>query len=744
MNQKDALDNLVKRMQSHYDLEGKPISFREYLAIFLANPASQSRGAASYIRDTFDYFSSDNIDTPVGRLKRFKLFDAEFAGGIGRVAGQEEVQEAIYRLLRNFVREGRTNRLILLHGPNGSAKTSIIRAIVQAMEYYSTTQAGALFRFRWLFPAEKFVQSNIGFAGEKIATQDLESYAHLPGENLNAVLDCELKDHPLLLIPIDERQSLFERLRENDLIPKDHRIPDYLYRGNLCAKCRQIHDALLAAYGGDSQRVLKHVQVQRLHVSSRYHRACATVEPQMHIDAAEQQVTASRGLSSLPPAIAHLALYEPRGPLVDANRGLLEYNDLLKRPIDTFKYLLSTCETGLVTLDRSTLFLDSVFLGSTNDLLLDSFKTYADFASFKGRLELVRVPYLRRVSNEVEIYRDQIPSRALERHLSPHTMEMAALWAVLTRLRRTDTSAYPAELANLLKNLSPIDKARLYDRGLTPTGLSSSSAKELGNIIPEIYKQSGHDYEGSLGASAREVRMLLMNAAQRDDQTCVTPLCLMKEIEELIADRSLFEFLKKEPDGLYMNQGKLLEMVETAYLDILEDEAAEAMGMVSETSYTVLFNRYIQHVTHWLKNEKLLDPITGNYIPPDVDFMQQVESIIRTKNEEESVFRKNLISRIGAYALESERMGGKNDPIDFSKVFPALFEKMKDDFFQKRQAVIQKNYQKFLLFMDGKQMENKDLHLMQTMQKSLEDQFGYCSHCAKSAMAFLLKKRYQS
>lgn len=744
MSQSNTINKLIKHIQSHYDLEGKPISFREYLEFFFSQPTPQCRGAAQYIRDTFDFFGSETINIPSGKVRRFKLFDAEFANRIGRVAGQEEVQEAIYKLLNNFVREGRTNRLILLHGPNGSAKTSIIRGIIQAMEHYSTTQEGALFRFRWLFPSEKIIHSHIGFAdGVQTSPQDLNSFSQLPGENLNAVLECELKDHPLLLIPTEERQALFEKLREEGAIPKGHRIPDYLYRGNLCAKCRQIYDAMLAAYGGNNEKVLRHVQVQRLHISFRYHRATATVEPQMHVDAAEQQLTASQGLASLPPAISHLTLYEPRGPLVDANRGLLEYNDLLKRPIDTFKYLLSTCETGQVTLDRSSLFLDTVFLGSTNELLLDSFKTYADFASFKGRLELIRVPYLRLVTNEVEIYRDQIPARSLERHLAPHTMKLAALWAVLTRLIRTDTNPFSGELVNVLRELSPIDKALMYDRGQLPAGLSSTLAKELKNILAEIYKQPGRQlYEGRIGASPREIRMLLMNAAQRNDNTCVTPLCLMDEIRSLIADRTLFEFLKQEPDGLYMNQDKLIEMVESTYLDILDNEAVEALGMVSEASYTVLFNRYIQHVTHWMKNEKLLDPITGNYIPPDKEFMKQVESIIRSKEEDQDVFRKNLISRIGAFALDADRTGKNESSIDFSEVFPLFFEKLKDDYFKKRQVTVQKNFIMFLNFMDGKQMESNEMQKMQAMQETLETRFGYCKRCATSAMAFLLKKRY--
>jgi predicted Ser/Thr protein kinase len=430
---------------------------------------------------------------------------------------------------------------------------------------------------------------------------------------------------------------------------------------------------------------------------------------------------------------------------VDANRGMLEYNDLLKRPIDTFKYLLVTCETGLVALERSTLFLDTIFLGSTNEMLLDSFKSYADFASFKGRLELVRVPYLRRVSNEVQIYQDQVPEQSLDRHLAPHTLHLAAFWAVLTRLRRPDASSFPEKLRDPLRELNPVEKAMLYDQGEAPLRLSSSLARELVSVAPALYRTPGQEYEGRIGASAREIRMLLMNAAQRPDRPCVTPLGLFEEIQGLISDKTVFEFLKQDSEGDYFNHDKILEMLEGYYLDLLEDEAAEAMGLVTEESYVNLFNRYIQHVTHWLKKEKLLDPVTGQHMPPDEELMKEVESIIRTGEEDAEVFRKNLISRIGAFVLDSKESQPVEGPPEYARVFPAMFERLKENFVEERRDTIQKHFGTFLRFMDGDQSasEDREAQMVQQMKETLISRFSYCEQCAKEAMAFLLKKRYQ-
>jgi predicted Ser/Thr protein kinase len=732
-------------IQSHFDHEGKPAGFAEYLGRVLEHPARHCRGAAHYIRDAFDHFGVERSRTPTGETRRFKMFDAAFNEGSGRVAGQEEAQEAIYRLLNNFAREGKVNRLILLHGPNGSAKTSLIRAIARGMEQYSLTEPGALFKFRWLFPTEKLEREAIGF-GEKTSGGDrrIETYANLPADEIDAVLECELKDHPLLLIPVEQRQTLFAKLKKEGKLDPEFPIPEYLKRGDLCAQCRRIHDALLAAYGSNSAAVLRHVQVVRMPLSGRYRTGISVVEPQMHVDAGEQQVTASRGLANLPRAIAHLDLFQPRGPLVDANRGLLEYNDLLKRHIDTFKYLLVTCENGQVTLERSTLYLDTVFIGSTNEMLLDAFKEYADFASFKGRLELVRVPYLRRPSQELLIYQDQVPEQGLGRHLAPHTLELAAFWAVLTRLRKPSPPDNATdELKEALSTITPLDKALLYDLGEAPSHISPANARELIHLIPDLYRLHGGDYEGRVGASAREVRMLLMNAAQRDERPCVSPLGLFAGIRELLTDKSVFAFLQVSSDGDFMDQDKILSMVDEHYLDLLEEETAEAMGLVTESSYQELFDRYVQHVSHWLRKEKLSDPVTGSAVAPSAELMAQVEGIIRTGDEDAEKFRKNLISRVGAYALEAERSGSpvQGKP-DYARVFPAMFERLRDDFVDKRKGIIRKLLENLLRQMEGARMEPRDEAAAQQTRNLLVERFGYCEACAGEALAYLLQRRF--
>jgi len=188
--------------------------------------------------------------------------------------------------------------------------------------------------------------------------------------------------------------------------------------------------------------VLDHVQIERFYVSKRYRRGIATIEPQMSVDARIQQITADRSLQALPKALQHISLYEPSGPLVDANRGLLEFSDLLKRPVEAFKYLLDTIETATVSMDSFVLHLDVGFVGSTNETYLDAFKDHPISHRSRGRMRLVKVPYLSRYATEREIYAPQITKRVVGRHVAPHAIDVAALWAVLTRMRKCDASRY--------------------------------------------------------------------------------------------------------------------------------------------------------------------------------------------------------------------------------------------------------------------------------------------------------------
>ena len=211
--------------------------------------------------------------------------------------------------------------MILLHGPNGSAKSSLVRCMMHALEHYSRQPEGALYSFNWIFPRGKIGRDRIGFGGDSHSTEHGESFAYLTLKSSTLVfLVTSLITQSF--IPREQRQKFLENLSERDLWSEDEGrvLSSYISDGDLSYKSRSIFDALIASCDGDLGRVMQHVQVERYFLSRRYRRGLATVEPQMAVDAKIQQLTADRSTTSLPATIQHSALYQPTGPLVDANR----------------------------------------------------------------------------------------------------------------------------------------------------------------------------------------------------------------------------------------------------------------------------------------------------------------------------------------------------------------------------------------------------------------------------------------
>lgn len=726
------------------------LSFEEYLQTFLDAPRQQARGAAQYLLDALGHYGSEERDTPVGRVRRWRLFDLPFEPPprAHRIAGQEEVQAAIVRALGNFVRAGRVDKLILLHGPNGSAKSSIVSALVHGMEAYSRLPEGALYRFSWVFPRDrqKAGGGGLGFGPRDADGGEPSTFAHLEGDALDARLGCPVRDHPLLLLPRAERRRLLEeRCRpapregagEGDFV-----LPDVLVEGELCHTCRQIHDALLAAYHGDWRKVLRHVQVERFYVSARYQEAAVTVEPQRSVDAGCRQVTADRNAAQLPPALHGVALLEPAGPLVAANRGVIEYADLLKRPLESFKYLLGVSETGRISLEHLVLQLDVVLLASANEKQLGAFKELPEFASFKGRLELVRVPYLRRASVEREIYEQQVTAAAVGRHVAPHATEVAAEWAVLTRLRRPAADRCADEAQDLVAELAPLEKLRLYDAGRAPDRFGLAQARLLRQHAPALYHatDAAPSYEGRTGASAREVKTALLNAAQAPGTRCLTPFAVLAELQAICGDRTVYDFLGQEPMDGYHDHEAFVRVVEAELLDRIDDEVKDALGIVSEDQYRALFERYVTLVSHWLTGERVRNRVTGASEPADEERMLELERIVMAPGDDRGDFRRSLVAAVGAWRLDHP-----DARIDYRTLFPDLFRRLRDHAHAERQRQLRRAREDVLRWLSDERgaLDGRARAQVEAALATLRERYGYCDACAREAILFLMRRRYE-
>lgn len=743
----ERLDQIGGAVLEHFRQKRRLLSFEEYLELVREDPRRHARSAAQYLRDMFDHYGTEMVRHPEGEIRRFKLFDAPWEEGEGRLIGQEGPQNAIYRILSNFARQRRVDRFILLHGPNGSSKSTITELVARAMEHYSTLDEGPIYRFNWIFPSLTISRGGIGFGGKSIGGPSPagKSYAHLEEAQIDSRLICELRDHPLLLIPQRERARMLEEFLAKKPLEsgREFLLSDYILKGDLCHKCKLVYEALLTSYEGDYLKVLQHVQVERFFISRRFRAATTRVEPQLAVDAKTRQVTADRSLSALPSALQSISLFELDGELVQANRGLIDYPDLLKRPVEAFKYLLTTVEDGRVALDATNLFLDLVFVGSSNDAHLNAFMESPDWMSFKGRMELVRVPYLLEYPRERQIYTSQISPDQLGKHLAPHSATVAALWAVLTRMHKPQLDRYDEGLRRLVAKLTPLDKVELYARGQIPDEVRGEDAKILRAGVPKIWQENQAEivYEGRTGASPREIKTVILNAGQNPRYGCLSPGAVLEELRRLVREAaSFYPYLRMEPKDGYYDHRKFIEVAERWYLDRADGDVRAAAGLVEEASYADLFSRYISHVIHFVRREKMRNPVTGAAEDPDEKLMRQVEQALGTQGSPGD-FRQALISRIGAWSVDHH-----GERPDYAAIFPEHFERLRQSYYEQHRRQLGRQLGDALrLLTDGESGLQADaLRQARSLLERLKSQFGYCDVCAREAVTLLVRSRYSS
>jgi serine protein kinase len=620
---------------------------------------------------------------------------------------------------------------------------------MKTAEEYSHTDEGGLYTFSWIFPIENYIKGSVGLS-TKSMDRNLQTYAHLDDKEISAIITSELKDHPILLIPINVRQKLIDDALKDDLEVLEIVKKSYLYNGDLAKKNRMIFDALLKNYKGDYTEVLKHIRVERFFIDKRYSIGAATIEPQVHVDARLQQITMDKRLASLPPSLQSLNLFSMNGEVVLGNRGILEFSDLLKRPLDAFKYLLMTMESKTVNLQGILTELDIFFIGSSNEVHFSAFKQHPDFNSFKGRFNFIRVPYLMKYTEEKKIYKEQLNNIKEKAVFEPHSLRILCLWAVMTRYRAPLSKNYrDTRLGKIVSNLNPIQKALLISDGTTPEELDSESKQILKKGINRILTEYQNDglYEGKFGISPREIKQIIYEISSRHH--LVTFVEVLELLKELSDKKMEYDFLNIAPQGDYHNPKKFIELLEKYALDLFDYEVRDSLGLVDERSYEDYISKYIVNINALIKGEKIKNKVTAKYEPSDMYFIKEFESNINLKESPEK-FRSHLISRLGAYYLDNPGKG-----IVYSDVFDDIVKLLQESFIKEQKKIIDKVAKNLMYYLreledseDGKtetksvQLNSESRAKIRGIISNLMEKFDYSEKGAINTLKYLIKKRY--
>jgi predicted Ser/Thr protein kinase len=291
-----------------------------------------------------------------------------------------------------------------------------------------------------------------------------------------------------------------------------------------------------------------------------------------------------------------------------------------------------------------------------------------------------------------------------------------------------------------VERLTALEKARLYHDGTLPDGLEG----ELARLLRAEVKQLAHQeedtdqYEGYEGASPRELRMVLLNAAQHPERGFLSPLAVLEEIEELIKKQDVYAFLRRNSlPGGYADARAALQFVREEYLDRLRDDLWNAVGLVPPSQIDQMVGRYVEHVSNWVKGEKIRNAVTGDLEDPDESFMSEVEGYLAV--EEPKGFRKDVMARIAAWAMRNPDQRPR-----LGEIFGKERQQIIHAHFQERQVSLKQALEDTLLLL-GKRAGPLSEARRRAADEAVADLLGprgYAADSAAEAIRFYLEERF--
>ncbi|QDK36276.1 PrkA family serine protein kinase [Bdellovibrio sp. NC01] len=607
-------------------------TFDEYLDIVKANP-KVTRNAYQRM---FDMIVEEGTEVYIDFKKevvRYKFFDDKFNNGKDAVFGLDvQLMKLVNVLKAAALGYGTEKRVILLHGPVGSAKSTICRMLKKGLERYSYSDTGALYTFEWV--DEKLELDGLLGKGVK-------------------VFPTPMNEEPLLLIPDDLRASVFEQLNKGQ---------EGTYRvnvdGELSPPSRYIFKALMEKYDGDLMRVFKHVRVKRLFLSEADRVGIGTFQPK---DEKNQDSTELTGDINYRKIAEYGSDSDPRafnfdGEFNIANRGLIEFVEVLKLDVAFLYDLLGASQEHRVKPKKfAQTHIDEVIIGHTNEPEYRRLQDNEFMEALRDRTVKIDIPYITRWRDEVNIYKRDFNSQKVRGiSIAPHTVEMAAMWAILTRLEKPKKA-----------NLTRLQKLKLYN-GKTLPNYTEDNVREL---------RKETQREGLEGISARYIQDKLSNAlvaAQQSNKGSVNPFMVFKELESGLKSHSLIS--DEEVKAEYR---ELLGVVMQEYEEIIKAEVQRAIS-ADESAMQRLCGNYIDNVKAYTQKERVRNQFTGNDEEPDERLMRSIEEKIEIPESRKDDFRREIMNYIGALALEGKKFNYKMNERLHKAIELKLFEDQKD------------------------------------------------------------------
>ena len=607
-------------------------TFDEYLDIVRTNP-KVTRTAYQRLYDMITGYGSYTLENSKEGLVRYRFFDDPDNDGRDAIFGLTRPLMEIVNVFRSAaLKYGSERRVILLHGPVGSSKSTIARLLKRGLERYSRTEEGAIYSYGW-----KQEDGSIHW--------------------------CPMHEEPLHLVPEEHRAEVCAFINEAHQVDRD-RATDPVEKeeytveisGDLCPLCRHMYRERLEKADGDWTKVTQDVVVRRVILAEQDRIGIGTFQPK---DEKNQDSTELTGDINYRKIAEYGSESDPRafnfdGEFNVANRGMIEFIEVLKLDVAFLYDLLGASQEHKIKPKKfAQTDIDTVIIGHTNEPEYRKLQSNEFMEALRDRTVKIDIPYVTRLADELMIYEKDYNNRTVRgKHIAPHTIEMAAMWAVLTRLEDP-----------MHAGLSRLQKLKLYN-GKSLPGFTEENINELREHATQ---------EGMIGISPRYVQDKISNAlVVNAKSTAHNPFMVMNEMEEGLKHHSL---IPNEETREHYRQ--LVSVVKDEYTDIVKNEVQRAIAS-DEEALARLCGNYIDNVKAYTQRERVKNKFTGADEEPDERLMRSIEERIDIPETRKDDFRREIMNYIGALALDGKQFNYKTNERLQKALEMKLFEDQKD------------------------------------------------------------------
>ena len=661
--------NYSKEDFSHLHWEG---GMQEYMDLVMKSPMI-ARNSFQRVHDMIMSYGTSTYNEYKKEITRYHFFDDPMENGKDAIFGIDVHLMKLVNFFKSAAQGyGTEKRVLLLHGPVGSAKSSISRLLKKGIELYSKTDEGALYTYEW---------------------HDDEGSDILGGAKL---FPSPMHEEPLKLIPLEVRKKLLDEINQKVDAPYKLKI-----KGEINPACRYILGEYMKKYNGDWNRVMKHIRVKRLILSEKDRIGIGTFQPK---DEKNQDSTELTGDINY----RKIALYgsdsDPRafnfdGEFNIANRGVVEFIEMLKLDVAFLYDLLGASQEQSIKPKKfAQTDIDEVILGHTNEPEFRKLQSNEFMEALRDRTVKIDVPYITRLDQEVRIYEKDFNSESIPHmHIAPHTLDMASLWAILTRLEEPKKA-----------DLTKLQKLKLYN-GKTLPGYNEDNVKELRKEATR---------EGLDGISPRYIQDKISNALVKNAQAgCLNPFMIFNELESGLKHHALIS----SPEQLEHFR-EMLAVARQEYEDTVKNDVQKAIS-VDESAIQTLCANYIDNVKAYTQKEKIRNKYSGKLEEADERFLRSIEEKIDIPESRKDDFRREIMNYIGALAIEGKQFDYHMNERLHRALELKLFEDQKDSI--KLTTIISN-------VVDKQTQEKIDV-----VKSRLIKNFHYCDICATDALNFV-------